>query len=127
MNIFMKQIKKEKEKGYNNLVSEIGELLKESRNRYAVATNTILVKTYWHIGRYIVLYEQNGESKAIYGDELINRLSTDLRQKFGRGFSRSNLFMIRQFYLKFPKIQTVSELYHGVIMLNCLNWMILLK
>ena len=106
----MKQIKKEKEKGYNNLVSEIGELLKESRNRYAVATNTILVKTYWHIGRYIVLYEQNGESKAIYGDELINRLSTDLRQKFGRGFSRSNLFMIRQFYLKFPKIQTVSEL-----------------
>ena len=53
----MKPINNTKENDYNNLVSEIGELLKESRNKYAAATNTILVKTYWHIGQYIVLYE----------------------------------------------------------------------
>jgi hypothetical protein len=40
--------------------------------------------------------------------ELIKRLSKDLTKKYGKGFSRSNLFQIRLFYLKFPKIQTVS-------------------
>ncbi|GHV75998.1 hypothetical protein AGMMS49942_08190 [Spirochaetia bacterium] len=35
-------------------------------------------------------------------------MSKDLTAKYGKGFSRSNLFQIRLFYLKFPKIQTVS-------------------
>ena len=48
-----------------------------SRKNFAYTTNTILVKTYWQIGKYIVQYEQNGLTKAIYGDELINRLSKD--------------------------------------------------
>ena len=39
---------------------------------------------------------------------MLDRLSKDLTLEFGKGFSRSNLFQIRQFYLKFPKIQTLS-------------------
>lgn len=46
----------------------------------------------------------------MYGDELINRLSADLRLRYGKGFSRSNLFTIRQFYVRFPKVQTLSGL-----------------
>lgn len=93
---------------YQQLVNNIGTLLKNARNRVASTTNTILVNTYWQIGQYIVEYEQHGHAKAAYGEELINRLSADLRIKFGKGFSRSNLFTIRQFYLRFPKIQTLS-------------------
>jgi predicted nuclease of restriction endonuclease-like (RecB) superfamily len=67
-----------------------------------------LIQTYWQIGRYIVEFEQSGNSKAEYGTELLDKLSKDLTLSFGKGFSRSNLFSIRKFYLKFPKIQTLS-------------------
>ncbi|GAB4314182.1 MAG: hypothetical protein Kow0059_05800 [Candidatus Sumerlaeia bacterium] len=66
------------------------------------------MQTYWQIGRYIVEFEQKGNVKAEYGSELLDRLSRDLTAEFGKGFSRSNLFQIRQFYFKFPKIQILS-------------------
>lgn len=95
---------------YSRLIDEIGHLLAEARNKVGAAANSVLVNTYWKIGQYIVEFEQRGNSKAVYGDELINRLSADLRLRYGKGFSRSNLFLIRQFYLHFPKIQTLSGL-----------------
>ena len=35
-------------------------------------------------------------------------MAKDLKIKLGKGFSRSNLYQMRQFYLKYQKIQTVS-------------------
>lgn len=93
---------------YEQLKTQIGELLRRGREQAGRAVNAILVQTYWQIGRYIVEYEQKGNVKAAYGSELLDRLSKDLTAEFGKGFSRSNLFQIRQFYLKFPKIQTLS-------------------
>jgi predicted nuclease of restriction endonuclease-like (RecB) superfamily len=93
---------------YQSLKHEIGELLSKGRAQAGRAINTILVQTYWHIRRHIVEFEQSGKEKAEYGAELLNRLSKDLTLEFGKGFGRSNLFQIRQFYLKFPKIQTLS-------------------
>ncbi|SDA53255.1 Predicted nuclease of restriction endonuclease-like (RecB) superfamily, DUF1016 family [Algoriphagus alkaliphilus] len=93
---------------YLGLKSQISELLLLGREQAGRAINAILVQTYWQIGRHIVEFEQNGKDKAEYGSELLDRLSRDLSMEFGKGFSRSNLFQIRQFYLKFPKIQTLS-------------------
>ncbi|GHV88243.1 hypothetical protein AGMMS50267_06030 [Spirochaetia bacterium] len=93
---------------YTGLISQIGQLLQEGRKKAASAVNTLLVQTNWQIGKYIVEFEQHGEEKSEYGSELIERLSRDLTVKYGKGFSRSNLFQIRLFYLKFSKIQTVS-------------------
>lgn len=95
---------------YKNLIDTISQIMSVARNKVASSVNTILVQTYWEIGHHIVEYEQHGSHRATYGDELIKRLSHDLRQKFGKGFSRSNLFTIRQFYLRYPKIQTLSGL-----------------
>jgi len=93
---------------YEQLKTQIGELLRKGREQAGRAVNAILVQTYWQIGQHIVEYEQKGNVKAEYGSELLDRLSKDLTAEFGKGFSRSNLFQIRQFYLKFPKIQTLS-------------------
>jgi predicted nuclease of restriction endonuclease-like (RecB) superfamily len=93
---------------YTSLVSQIGILLQKGRAHAAYAVNTVLVMTYWEIGKYIVEYEQDGNEKAEYGTELLERLSKDLTLEYGKGFSRSNLFQIRQLYVKFPKIQTLS-------------------
>jgi len=95
-------------KNYKDLVSSIGELLAESRRRALQTVNEALVRTYWNIGRHIVEFEQKGNVRASYGDQLLVRLSKDLTVAYGKGFSRSNLFMIRQFYVRFPKFQTVS-------------------
>lgn len=96
------------ESGYHILIDQIGHLLAEGRRKAAQSVNTILVQTYWEIGRYIVEYEQKGNERAEYGTQLFERLSKDLTLQYGKGFGRSNLFQIRNFYIKFQKVQTLS-------------------
>jgi predicted nuclease of restriction endonuclease-like (RecB) superfamily len=58
-----------------------------------------------------VEFEQGGEKRAGYGEELLKRLAQDLSARFGRGYSRQNLQNMRQFYLASPPDrirQTVS-------------------
>jgi len=93
---------------YSTLKKGIGTLLETGRQQAAKQVNTILVHTYWYIGRYIVEFEQKGEDRAVYGEQLLEILSKDLSAEYGKGFSRSNLFQIRKFYLSFPIIQTPS-------------------
>lgn len=107
---------------YKTLVENIGSLLSESKKQVVQTVNNVLVKTYWEIGRYIVEFEQNGKERAEYGDELLVTLSKDLTLAYGKGFSKSNLFQIRQFYLKFQKFQTLSgklSWSHYVEILKC--------
>jgi predicted nuclease of restriction endonuclease-like (RecB) superfamily len=94
---------------YTTLKEQIKEILSQGRQKAIKSVNTILLHTYWSVGKYIVEYEQQGEKKAEYGKELLTRLAQDLTLEYGKGFSRSNLFQIRSFYLKFPKVQTLSE------------------
>jgi predicted nuclease of restriction endonuclease-like (RecB) superfamily len=56
---------------------------------------------------FIVEFEQKGNIKAEYGKELLLNLSKELKT-LGKGFSRSNLAYMRQFYLLFPKIPDAS-------------------
>ncbi|MBX2930861.1 MAG: hypothetical protein KF781_02810 [Chitinophagaceae bacterium] len=93
---------------YSALINEIGTLLQKGREQIAHSVNTILVQTYWLIGQHIVEFEQEGKEKADYGSKLLDQLAKDLSERYGKGFSRSNVFQIRQFYLRFSKIQTVS-------------------
>ncbi len=93
---------------YKSLIDQIGQLLNESRNKVAQTVNTILVQTYWAVGKYIVEYEQGGNENAEYGSQLLDQLAKDLSKSYGKGFSRSNVYQIRQFYSRFSKIQTLS-------------------
>ncbi|GAA3920920.1 DUF1016 family protein [Chitinophaga oryziterrae] len=94
---------------YKELITGIGDLLISGRQKAAQQVNTILVETYWTIGLYIVEYEQGGNEKSEYGSQLFERLSRDLTQAYGKGFSRSNLLYIRKFYITFQKRETVSH------------------
>jgi predicted nuclease of restriction endonuclease-like (RecB) superfamily len=90
------------------ILSELSELLEQSRRLTARSVNAIMTATYWEIGRRIVEIEQKGAERAEYGGELLKRLSKDLTDKFGRGFSRQNLQQMRLFYLSWQKCQTLS-------------------
>ena len=94
---------------YNNLIAQIGDLLRQGRRQAAYAVNNILVQTYWQIGKYIVEFEQGGLEKSEYGSKLLDRLSKDLTVMYGKGFSRSNLSYMRKFYNAFSICVTVSH------------------
>jgi predicted nuclease of restriction endonuclease-like (RecB) superfamily len=87
---------------YSQLVENIGATLQKARQNAVKAINAELVIANWEIGKYIVQYEQHGKERAAYGTELLVSLSKDLKSKFGKGFSRSNLQLMRLFYLKYP-------------------------
>ena len=94
---------------YQTLLSQIGETLKEGRNKAIYSVNHSLVMTNWHIGRYIVEFEQEGNIRATYGTALLDNLSRDLTKRYGKGFSRSNLNFIRMLYVKYPNCETLSH------------------
>lgn len=97
------------EKKYKVLLTNIDKIIDESRRNVHRSVNTIMVKTYWAIGKYIIDYEQKGKSKSKYGSHILDRLSHDLKLKYGSGFSRSNLIYMRLFYLKYPNSETLSH------------------
>lgn len=93
---------------YNELLDNIGSTLQKARENAIRAVNAELVNANWETGRHIVEYEQAGKEKADYGSALLKSLAKDLKIKFGKGFSKSNLYLCRQFYIKYPKFQTLS-------------------
>ncbi|MDR0230736.1 MAG: PDDEXK nuclease domain-containing protein [Dysgonamonadaceae bacterium] len=103
---------------YNSLVEQIGGLLLQGRRQAAYAVNNALVQTYWHIGKYIVEYEQGGLEKSEYGSKLLDRLSKDLTMLYGKGFSRSNLMYVRKLYIAFPIGQTLSDQFENKLTIS---------
>lgn len=87
---------------YPTVLSAVVDLMEAARRAAARSVNAIMTATYWEIGRRIVEMEQQGESRAEYGKQIIDRLAKDLSERFGRGFQRSNLFQMRSFYLTYP-------------------------
>ncbi|MEW6653672.1 MAG: PDDEXK nuclease domain-containing protein [Bacteroidota bacterium] len=96
-------------KSYSSLIEDIGELLKTGRKQFYSSANTILVYTYWQIGKRIVEFEQGGKKKSVYGSKLLDVLSRDLKSMYGKGFSRTNLIFFRLLYLNYQKSQTLSD------------------
>jgi hypothetical protein len=94
--------------GYETLLSSVSELLRHGRQNPAKSVNAVLTATYWLVGRRLVEFEQLGKERAVYGSELLKRLSGDLQSRFGRGFSERNLEQMRQFYLQWENPQTLS-------------------
>lgn len=90
------------------LYSDLKDIIKQSRSMVTRNVNTIMLKTYWNIGKRIVEEEQNGNFKAEYGSRLLKEISKELTNEFGRGFSRSNLQSMRKFFIEYPKCQTLS-------------------
>ncbi|MEI6566382.1 MAG: PDDEXK nuclease domain-containing protein [Verrucomicrobiota bacterium] len=94
---------------YSSLVGGVSELLEAARRASVRTVNAFMTATYWEVGRRIVKFEQGGEKQAVYGESLLLRLADDLTTRFGKGFGKSNLFLMRKFYLASAQIfQTTS-------------------
>jgi predicted nuclease of restriction endonuclease-like (RecB) superfamily len=94
---------------YDSVLSGMVDLLEQARRTAARTVNAVMTATYWELGRRIVELEQGGKKRADYGEKLLENLAKDLTNKFGRGFQKSNLYQMREFYLLYQNIfQTLS-------------------
>lgn len=93
---------------FGQLVERIVVVVSESKTRLIRKIDDTLVRTNWHIGQYIMEFEQNGDARAKYGEGLLKALSKQLTLSLGKGYSRSNLQNMRRLYLNYPICQTVS-------------------
>ena len=98
------------DKEIDNLYNDIRELIEQSRNRVYKTVNTEMINLYWNIGK-IIVEKQDGNTRAKYGDLLIEEISKKLTEYFGKGFSVQNIRRMRQFYMYYPIRSTLmSEL-----------------
>jgi predicted nuclease of restriction endonuclease-like (RecB) superfamily len=85
----------------------IARILEEARETAYHAVNSVMAQAYWQIGRVIVEQEQKGRKRADYGKALIAELARRLTEEYGKGFTQTNLWYMRQFHLTFPILHAV--------------------
>jgi predicted nuclease of restriction endonuclease-like (RecB) superfamily len=92
-------------------IEDIRELIRSARATVARGVDLVQVHTNFEIGRRIVEQEQRGKGRAKYGEEVIKALAERLTAEFGKGFSATNLKLMRLFYVRHRNRigQTVSD------------------
>lgn len=90
------------------IIEDIRNLLILSRQHLQQTVNSVMVQTYWQIGKMIVEDERKGELRAEYGKKQLEQISKVLSDEFGKGFDTTNLRNMRRFYLVFPIQETLS-------------------
>ena len=93
---------------FDSLVGRINLIQDALQAQAAHAVNLSLTARNWLVGYYIVEYEQHGEDRAKYGENLINRLAESINRK---GFEPRSLRVYRRVYLVYPQLGTVIEPY----------------
>lgn len=93
---------------YAQLFAEVKERVRSAQYAALKAVNTELVGLYWDIGRMIFERQVDAE----YGSAIAEQLSNDLRAAFPgiSGFSRRNIFYMREFYLLYRNDERVQPL-----------------
>jgi len=66
------------------------------------------LNTYYNVGK-LIIEAQGGEKRAKYGDNLIKEYSLKLTKEVGKGYTFTSLSRMRQFYLMFKNIATMSQ------------------
>lgn len=92
---------KTKPDSLSGLLTEVRQLIQSARRGVATVVDTFQVMTNFEIGRRIVEHEQKGAKRAAYGDLMLSGLAEALTAEFGRGYSMTNLKLMRQFFVLF--------------------------
>lgn len=96
-----------------NLFDRVVSILEQARSNVVRAVNNNMVIAYWLIGREVVQQIQGGDERAEYGKQIIEQLSAELNNKYGRGFSTTNLRYFRTFHTTYfdriPEIRHIGS------------------
>ena len=88
----------------DNLLQDTQKIIETARSFAHHTVNIALVQRNWLLGKRIAEEELQGKGRAEYGAEIIKKLSAELTQIYGKGFTKSNLYTFTEFYKTFPNI-----------------------
>jgi predicted nuclease of restriction endonuclease-like (RecB) superfamily len=91
------------------VVADIKTLVEQSKSNVALAVNAEITLLYWRVGKRIndeVLQNKRAE----YGKQIVQALSAQLTQDYGKGWGDKHLRHCMQFAAVFPEIQIVYAL-----------------
>jgi predicted nuclease of restriction endonuclease-like (RecB) superfamily len=88
--------------------AEVVRMIQSARGRALVAVNTKLIDLYWNVGAYI----SRKLASATWGERVVERLARFIARRHPelKGFTRPNLFRMRQFYEVYRGDKKVSPL-----------------
>lgn len=86
------------------LYNRASAIIEDARAKAYRQVNENLVRRNWELGQIIAEEELNGEDRAKYGASIIKELSKRLTAKYGKGFTKTNLYGYVNFYNMFPRI-----------------------
>ena len=93
---------------FEALVKHIGTIQNTLQAQAAHAVNLALTARNWLMGCYIVEFEQNGEDRAAYGEQLLKKLEQRLNVK---GLNERRFREFRRLYLVYPQLKEPIALY----------------
>ncbi len=96
-------MKKELVLDNKKLIQNIEALIIKAKVNTVTAVNTVMVYTYYAIGKMIIEHEQQGKNRAGYGEATIKKLSHYLTKKFGKGWTVENLTLMRKFFKSYSQ------------------------
>lgn len=87
-----------------HLLRRASDVIDTARQTAYRQINESLVRRNWLLGQLIAEEELKGENRAKYGLDVIKDLAKRLTAKYGKGFTKTNLYGFVKFYEMFPKI-----------------------
>jgi len=90
---------------YKTWLKEIKQKIQSAQLKAAVNVNTHLLELYWELGKDIA----QKQKEAKWGEAVLEQLSVDLKLAFPdiKGFSRRNLYAIKQWYMFYCDVSTI--------------------
>ena len=89
---------------FNELIGNIKAVQDTLQAQAAHAVNLSLTARNWLIGYYIVEFEQCGDDRAEYGEQLLKRIAEQLNR---RGMGERRLYEFRLTYITYPQLGSV--------------------
>lgn len=101
----------------DNLLNDMQNIIDTSQQVARQAVNVALIQRNWLLGYRIAEEILGGEERADYGTGVVKKLSKELTDIYGKGFTKTNLYSFYSFYKCFPQI------FHSVSgKSNLLSW-----
>jgi len=97
----------------NAVFGKIANLIEQARKKVAVTINKEMILLYWNIGKTIK-EEIIKSERAEYGKKIVNALSSQLTQRYGKGFSSQNLWFMVKLYDTYPILYALRREFKGL-------------
>jgi predicted nuclease of restriction endonuclease-like (RecB) superfamily len=92
---------------YIDWIQELKQKIKSAQLKASIAVNEEMILLYWEIGKSIV----EKQNQFAWGSKVVEQMAKDLKKELpdSQGFSRTNLFSMRKFYLFFSNETNVHQ------------------